>query len=325
MRAYIIRRLLLVIPTVLLVSIMIFFLMRLLPGDIIDWMIAGAGAGGFDRAQVEHDLGLDAPLLTQYGRWLGVVPQADGGFSGIFQGDLGVSWWQGISVTRLVALRWPVTFEIGLIGIVIAQLIGLPIGIYSALRQDNWGDYIGRSFAILCISIPGFWLATLIIVFPSIWWNYTPPLMYTPFTQDPIGNLEMVILPAMVLGMVTTGITMRMTRAMILEVLRQDYIRTAWAKGLKERIVIIRHVLKNALIPVVTIIGSWLPFMLGGAVIIEQIFALPGLGRLFLSAALQRDYPLISGLMFLFAFVLVLVNLMVDLTYAYLDPRIHYR
>ena len=317
------------IPTLLIVTILIFVLARLVPGDIIDAMIAEelerGGEVAIDREAIEHQLGLDVSVIHQYGRWLGVVPQPDGNFSGLFQGDFGVSWWQNIPVLELLVLKWPVTLELGLMGIIVAQLIALPIGIYSALRQDKWGDYIGRSFAILCISVPGFWVATLVIVFPSIWWNYMPPIMLIPFTEDPIGNLKMFIVPAIVLGMALAGGTMRMTRTMMLEVLRQDYIRTAWAKGLRERVVVMRHALKNAFIPVVTLIGLQVPVIIGGTVIIEQIFLLPGLGRLTLDALMQRDYPLLSGVMLFFGVGLVLINLAVDLTYAYLDPRVHYK
>ncbi len=329
MRAYIIRRLLLMIPTLLLVTILIFILARLVPGDIVDAMIAEelerGGEVQIDREAILQQLGLDVSIIHQYGRWLGVVPQPDGNFSGLFQGDLGISWWQRISVVELVALKWPITLELGLMGIIVAQLIALPIGIYSALRQDTAGDYIGRSFAILLISLPGFWIATMVIVYPSIWWSYMPPIMLIRLTDDPLGNLRMFIVPAILLGMAMSGTTMRMTRTMMLEVLRQDYIRTAWAKGLRERVVIIRHTLKNAFIPVVTIIGLQVPVMIGGTVIIEQIFALPGIGNLTIQALLKRDYPLISGVMLFFGVGLVLINLMVDLTYAYLDPRVHYR
>ncbi|MBA7481114.1 Dipeptide transport system permease protein DppB [subsurface metagenome] len=243
----------------------------------------------------------------------------------IIHGDLGVSLWKGTPVIEEIAARWPVTLELSILGLIIGQLIAIPIGIYSALRQDKWGDYIGRSFAILCISVPGFWLGTMIIVFPSIWWGYMPSIMLIPFTEDPLGNLKMFIIPAVVLGMALSGATMRMTRTMVLEVLRQDYIRTAWGKGLRERVIVIRHALKNALIPVVTVIGMQVPILVGGSVIIEQIFCLPGIGRLTVSAITERDYPIVSGVMLLFAVALVLINLMVDLTYGYLDPRVHYK
>ena len=325
MRAYIIRRLLILIPTLLLVTLLIFFLIYLIPGDIIDAMQAQTPDERLDRALLERELGLDKPLIVQYGRWVGIAPQADGSLSGLLQGDFGISWWRKTPVLKLVALSWPVTLQLGLMGLIISQLIAFPVGIYSALRQDKWGDYISRSFAILCISIPGFWLGTLVIVFPSIWWNYTPSLMIIRFTDDPIGNLKMFIIPAIIVGMAMAGALMRMTRTMMLEVLRQDYIRTAWAKGLRERVVTLRHALKNALIPVITLIGLQMPLLMGGTVIIEQIFSLPGMGRLILSATLHRDEPLIGGLMFIFAGVLVLINLMVDLTYAYLDPRVHFK
>ncbi len=327
MRAYIIRRVLLMIPTLLLVTIMVFFLIRLIPGDVIDAIMAAPGAGDveYDRASLEKDMGLDAPLLTQYGRWLGVVRDKDGDFSGLFQGNLGYSWWRKVTVISLVAEKWPVTLELALFGIIIAQSIALPIGIYSALRQDHWGDYIGRSIAIGAISIPSFWMATLVIVFPSIWWGYMPSIMLIRLTEDLLGNLKMFIVPAMVLGLAMSGMTMRMTRTMMLEVLRQDYIRTAWAKGLRERIIVTRHALKNALIPVVTIVGLSMPSMIGGTVIIEQIFCLPGMGRLIIGATLNRDHALMSGVIFLFAIALMLINLGVDLTYAYLDPRVRYK
>jgi len=324
MSAYVMRRLLLMIPTVFLVTVIIFLLVRILPGDIIDAMMAEEGAEELNRAVLMRDLGLDAPLLIQYGRWIGVTPRMDGSFSGIFQGNLGESWWRKMSVVELLSLKWPITFELGIMALVIAQLVALPIGVFSALQQDKWGDYIGRSFAIGAISIPYFWVGTMIIVFPSIWWGYMPSIKLIPFTEDPIGNLRMFIVPALCLGMVLSGVTMRMTRSMMLEVLRQDYIRTAWAKGLNERVVVLRHALKNALIPVITIVGLQLPVVIGGTVIIEQIFVLPGMGRLIISAVQQRDYPLISGILFLFAIVLVLINLTVDLTYGFLDPRVRY-
>ncbi len=327
MRAYIIKRLLLMIPSLVLLTFLIFLVVHLLPGDMIDAMEATSSEAysGLDRAALEKDLGLDAPLLTQYGRWMGLAPQSDGSFSGVFQGNLGVSWWTKDPVLELVATRWPVTAQLGLMAIIVAQVIALPIGIYSALRQDSWGDYISRTFAILCISIPGFWLATIVIVYPAIWWDYMPPILYSPLTEDPLGNLRMLIIPSIVLGMATSGGTMRVTRTMMLEVLRQDYIRTAWAKGLRERVITLRHALGNALIPVVTIIGPQVLLLVGGSVIIEQIFGLPGMGRLILSAIIERDEPLVSGIFLVLGVGLMFINLMVDLAYGFLDPRVRYR
>ena len=332
MRAYIIRRLLLMIPTVFVVTVIIFLVLRLAPGDVVDEIarrMISAGEGDFNiiemREVVRHMLGLDVPVIQQYGRWMGVWPQADGSFSGLFQGDLGRSFWRAGTIAESIARRWPVTIELGAMALIIAQLIALPIGIYSALRQDTWGDYIGRSFAILLIAVPGFWVATLVMVLPAIWWGYMPPIMMVPFIEDPLRNLRMFIVPAIVLGTAMAGGTMRMTRTMMLEVLRQDYIRTAWAKGLRERVVILRHALKNALIPLVTIIGLQMPLMIGGTVIIETIFCLPGIGMLLVESISWKDYPVVSGVMLFYGALLMLINLGVDLSYAYLDPRIHYK
>jgi len=326
MRAYIIRRVVLVIPTVFLASLIVFFMIRLIPGSVIDAMLTTSGSFLIrNRALLEQRLGLDVPVFTQYGRWMGFIPGADGSISGILQGDFGTSLWRGNPVIEQILDGLPVTVELGLLGLIIAQVISLPIAIFSALRQDTWGDYVSRTFAILCMAVPGFWLATLIIVMPSIWWGYMPSIALIPFVEDPIGNLKMFIVPAIVLGMGMTGATMRLTRTMMLEVLRQDYIRTAWAKGLRERVVVLRHALKNALIPVVSLIGLQVPVMIGGTVIIEQIFCLPGIGRLTMDALMRRDYTIISGILIFFGLAIVLINLMVDLAYGYLDPRLRYR
>jgi peptide/nickel transport system permease protein len=324
-RAYVIRRLILIIPTLLVLSFLIYFLISFVPGDVISAMMAVPGADQeIDREALEKKLGLDDPLIVQYGRWIGFVRQTDGDLRGLFQGDFGVSWWTRQPVVGLMIERWPVIIELGFLGMAIAQLIALPIGIFSALFQDRWPDYVARSFAILCISIPGFWLATLVVVLPTIWWGSMRPLAYIKLTEDLMGNLGMVIAPAIVLGMSLAGLTMRMTRTMMLEVLRQDYIRTAWSKGLRERVVVVRHALKNALIPVITIVGLQLPVLVGGTVIIEQIFGLPGMGRMVLDAIMRRDQPLVSGSLLIFAVGLVLINLLVDLAYSFLDPRIRY-
>ena len=328
MRVYIIRRLLLMIPTVFLVSLIIFFMIRLVPGSIIDIMIAQQiqmSGVAVDRDYLERELGLDVPVYVQYGRWLGILPNADGEISGLLQGDFGDSLWSQNPVIEEIADRWPVTIELGLLALIVAQCIALPVGIISALRQDSWVDYFARSFAIVCISVPAFWVGTMVIVFPSIWWGYMPSIIYIPLFEDPIGNLKMFIVPAMVLGMTMSGMTMRMTRTMMLEVLRQDYIRTAWSKGLKEQVVVVRHALKNALIPVVTLVGLSLAILVGGTVIIEQIFVLPGMGRLIIDGITQRDYTVVSGVMVFFATTMVMANLLVDLTYGFLDPRVHYK
>jgi len=317
MRAYIIRRLLLLIPTLLLVTMIVFCAVRFIPGSVIEMMAAQSGeTENMDATirAIRHNLGLDVPIHVQYFRWLGNA----------LRGDLGRSLWTQESITRELFQRLPISVELGILAIVIGLLIAVPVGIFSAIRQDSIGDYIGRSIAIFCISVPSFWLATLVVVYPSIWFGWTPPLPVIPFLQDPLGNLRQFIIPAILLGMVMSGTTMRMTRTMMLEVLRQDYIRTAWAKGLKEQVVIYRHALKNALIPVVTIVGLQLPILVGGAVIIETIFGLPGLGWYFVDALFQRDYPIISAINLIVAAFVMFCNLAVDIAYAYLDPRVHY-
>ncbi|MBA7472324.1 Dipeptide transport system permease protein DppB [subsurface metagenome] len=314
------------IPTMFIVSILIFSMIRLIPGDIVVLMLRSRGHPSLsDRAVLEQELGFDVPVLKQYGRWVGVVRDKDGSFSGVLQGDLGDSLWKHTPVVDEIVDRVPVTLELGLLALIIAQLISLPIGIYSAIRQDSAGDYVGRSLATVLIALPNFWVGLMIIILGSLWFGWSPPLKVISFTEDPIGNLGMFIVPAFIMGMAETGTAMRMTRSMMLEVLRQDYIRTAWAKGLGERVVTMRHALKNALIPVITLIGLQIPYLLGGAVIIETIFGLPGMGRLLVEATMDRDYTIVSGVVFSFAVLLILTNIAVDLTYGYLDPRVRYK
>ncbi len=333
MRGYIIRRLLLVIPTMLLVSLLVFFSIRLLPGDVMQLMVADwsfvFSAEGITPEEglelIRQDLGLDVPAHIQYGRWIGVLPDGEGSFDGLLQGNLGDSLWSRRPVTEDILPRLPVTIQLSIMALIISQLIALPVGIYSAIRQDTWGDYIGRSVAIICIAVPSFWVGTMVMVFPALWWGWLPPLKFIPFFENPLENLTMLIIPAILLGMAISGITMRLTRTMMLEVLRQDYIRTAWAKGLREKVVVTRHALKNAMIPVITIVGMQVPLLLAGSVVIEEIFALPGMGRLMIHALNQRDYLVLTGINMLLASVVVFVNLMVDLAYAYLDPRVTYK
>lgn len=314
MRSYTIRRLLLLIPTFLLVTLIVFLLVRLIPGSIVDLMILQQGCT-ISSAQIEHALGLDVPFHIQYVRWLEQM---------VLHGNLGNSLWRGTPVTTEILSSLPVTLELGLLGIITALTIAVPIGIYSAIRQDTAGDYLGRTLAILCISLPSFWLGTLAMVLPAIWWSWSPPVIYVSIFKDTIENLAMFIIPGFILGMVLSGVTMRMMRTMMLEVLRQDYIRTAWSKGLTEGKVITRHALKNALIPVVTIVGLQVPILVGGTVVLEQIFCLPGVGRLLLEALNKRDYPIVSGVNVFLSLFIIIVNLLVDLTYGWLDPRIKF-
>ena len=317
MRDYLIKRVLLIIPTLFMISIIVFLIMRLMPGDIVDSIMQRAisRGGSVDREAIERAFGLDVPIHVQYGRWIGDI---------FLHGRLGDSLRSGQPVTREILSRTSVTFELGLLALVTALLLGLPIGVYSAYRQDTLGDYIGRSIAIVLLAVPTFWLATMVILYPAIWWAWSPSLEIIPFTEDPLGNLAQFIVPGFITGTFLAGVTMRMTRTMMLEVLRQDYIRTAYAKGLAERLVVTRHALKNAFIPVVTIVGMELPLLVGGTIITEQIFTLPGMGRLFLDSLENRDYTMVSGINLVIATAVVGANLLVDISYAYLDPRVRY-
>ena len=318
MRAYVIRRVLLVIPTLFLVSALVFLSVRFIPGDIVDVMSARmdyVGSGEINRELLRERLGLDRPVYVQYARWVSDI---------LLHGTLGESLYGGFRVEERLAGRLGITVELGLVAVIAGLLIALPVGIYSAIRQYTAADYVGRSFAILGLATPNFWIGLMVMIYPAIWWGWTPPMTHVRFTAAPWANLRMFIIPSLILGTYLAASTMRMTRTMMLEVLRQDYVRTAWAKGLRERRVVLRHAVKNALIPVVTLVGLQLPIIAGGSVIIENIFNLPGLGRLMLIALNERDYPVISGVNLFFATVVVLVNLVTDLTYAFLDPRIRY-
>ena len=317
MRAYIIRRLLLMVPGLLILTVLVFLSVRFIPGDAIDLMTMEYGGGEVDREALERELGLDVPFYVQYGRWMG----------GIFlHGTLGKSLFGGaFSVEEKILDRLPVTIQLGVLAIAIGLVIALPVGIYSAIRQDTAADFLGRSVAIIGLATPNFWLALMVMLYPAIWWGWSPPMQWVPVTEDPLGNLGVFIIPSLILGTYLSAATMRMTRTMMLEVLRQDYIRTAWSKGLKERVVIIRHAVKNALIPVVTLIGLQMPILVGGSVIMENIFNLPGLGRLMVAALEDRDYPVVSGVNLFFATMVMGINLLIDLMYPVLDPRVRYK
>lgn len=313
MRGYILRRLLALIPTLFFASVIVFVTVRLIPGSVIDLMLAqNPLSAEKDRAAIEVALGLDRPMYIQYFRWAGDV----------LQGDLGRSLWQDTPVTQELLARIPVTLELALLAMAVSIIVAIPIGIFSAIRQDTAGDYVTRSFSILMLAIPTFWLGTLVMVFPSIWWGWAPELKYTPFFQDPIANLRQMLLPAVILGCSLSAVNMRLMRTTMLEVLRQDYIRTAWAKGLSERVVVVRHAMRNALIPVITLLGIEFAAVIGGAVILELIFVIPGMGLLLLEAVSSRDYPVITGIFLLVGVCVMLINLLVDLSYGLLDPKV---
>ena len=318
MTTYVIRRLLLAVPTLLILTVLVFMLVRFLPGNIIDMMESDLEALDWqlDREGFLRLMGLDVPFYVQYARWIG----------GMFlHGTLGDSLFAGHTVEEKILAALPVTVQLGAMSFVLAQLIALPVGIYSAIRQDTAADYVARTIAIIGMATPNFWLALMVMIYPTIWWGWAPPIEYIPFAEDPLGSIGMLIIPSVIVGTAMSAGTMRLTRTMMLEVLRQDYVRTARSKGLKERVVIYRHSVKNALIPIVTVVGGQIPILVGGSVIIENIFVLPGLGRLFVDALAQRDYPMVSGINLFFGTVILLNNLFIDLLYPFVDPRVRYR
>jgi peptide/nickel transport system permease protein len=316
MYIYALRRLLLAIPVLLLSSVIVFGLMRVMPGDALTALMAESGnVSERELQKLRRDLGLDRPYHEQYLLWVWQMVTFNPGYS-IFTSE-------PIPVALKKAI--PVTIELALLGMGMGLLIAIPVGVLSATRQDKFADYLGRLVAISGLSLPDFWLGTLVITFAAIWFAWIPPLGYTSLWEAPWKNLQQFLLPAAVLGFRLSAATMRMTRSTLLEVLREDYVRTARAKGLVERAIIYKHALKNALIPVVTIVGGQLGTLLAGTVIVETIFALPGMGRLTVEAILFRDYPVVQTNVMLVAATLVTLNLLVDLAYAWLDPRIHYR
>ena len=314
MSSYLIRRLLLLVPTLLGVSIVVFVLVRLLPGDAVALQLQDARASAADEAALRSQLGLDRPVSVQYVDWLTTLAR----------GDLGHSFRSHQPVLQELANRLPVTAELGLLALLIAAAVATTIGVISAVKQDTWADYTARSAAIGLLAVPGFWLGTLVVTLPSVWWHWTPPLRYVRLTEDPLKNLTIVIIPAVILGLGLSGGLMRLVRTQMLEVLRQDFIRTAAAKGLAEHSVVMRHALKNAFIPALTVLGLQVALLVSGTVVLESIFVLPGMGRYLLESVQARDYPAIQALNLIFATVIVITNLVVDLLYGWLDPRVRY-
>jgi peptide/nickel transport system permease protein len=325
MRQYILRRALLIPPTILGVTLLISALLQILPGNVADIIVAESGGlnPALTKEQIEDDLGLNDSLLgidalgflVQWGQWLG----------GIAQGDFGEYFRSGRPVSDELISRAPVTLQLSAIALVLSLLIALPIGVLSAIRQDTPADYAARSSAIFMLALPSFWLATMFIVLAGQYWNdLLPPFIYHDLWEDPESNLRQMWAPAVILAFGLAGGVMRLTRGQMLEVLRQDYVRTAWAKGLRERTVITRHAIKNAFIPVVTLIGVQVPLLVSGSVVLEYIFSIPGLGQMLLEGLSQREYLAVLGVNVFVATVIVITNFAVDITYSFLDPRIRY-
>lgn len=312
MQRYFARRAILVLPTLLGLTLVVFLAVRLLPGDVIDQIVGESGTETPElRQAVEERYNLTGNVVLRYFDWLG----------GLVQGDLGKSIISDRPVTEHLRERMAVTIELGLLALIISQLIALPVGIISAIRQDTIVDHVARSFSILLLAVPSFWLGLLAITYGFAWFGWTPPLRYVDFREDPASNLRSLWVPALILGAALSGTVMRLTRSTVLEVLRQDYVRTAWSKGLQERQIIVRHVLRNAMIPVVTVIGLQIPIVVGGTVVLESIFGLPGLGTFLLDSVQRRDYPAIQGIVLLSGTLVIVTNLLVDFTYPILDPR----
>lgn len=312
---YILRRVLLAIVVLLLVSIGVFSIVRLLPGDAVILTLGEFSVLTPEALEnARHELGIDRPFINQYGTWI----------RGVVRGDLGDSLVTRRSVTGELSKRITLTLHLAVMAMIVGLLIAIPIGILSAIRQDTAADYGGRLFAIMGLSLPDFWMAVVAITFLTIVFQWFPPRGFEPIWIDPWKNLQQLFLPALIIGWRFSAVVMRMTRSCLLEVLREDYIRTAQAKGLGEQAVIVRHALKNAMIPVVTIVGQQFSLLIGGTVIVEFIFLLPGVGSLTLDAVLLRDYTMIQGAVLFFASVMVFMNLLVDLSYAWFDPRIRY-
>ena len=301
------------IPTMIGISIIIFLMVRLLPGDIVS-VLAGGDVGSDPELieQARRDLGLTGSYPEQYWRWI----------SGVLQGDLGVSLRNTEPVSTVLLDALPITFELMFLGLLIATVIGVPLGVLSAVKRDSKHDFAARIGGLVGVSIPSFFLATLLLLFTSKVFGWVPPLNYVPFYEDPIANLSQFILPAISISVFTLAIVMRMVRATMLEVLGQDYVRTARAKGVKRNVVISRHALRNSLIPVVTVVGFEIGILMGGSAIVEIIFGLPGLGNTLINAIFNRDYPVVQGATMLLAFIFIFANLLVDLLYGVLDPRI---
>jgi peptide/nickel transport system permease protein len=313
-KRYILSRVALAIPTLFLVSLIVFALMRFMPGDVATRMVEGHAYAPTLQA-LRHDLGLDRPVHVQYLDWIGGI---------VLRGDFGQSYWTRQPILEEFVRRFPVTLELATLTILVSVVLGVAIGIVSAVRQDTASDYIGRILAILALSVPYFGLAVLVVVLPSIYFKWTPVWTYVAFSADPLANLKIMLIPALVFGVTRAGPIMRIMRSALLDVLRQDYIRTAWSKGLGERTIVLRHALKNAMIPVISLIGLQAPLYIGGSVIIESIFRLPGVGLFFFEALTRLDYPVVQSVNLIIAAMVVGLNLLIDLSYAFLDPRIRY-
>jgi peptide/nickel transport system permease protein len=315
---YLLRRALFALGTLIGVSLIIFVVLRILPGDPLVAILGVEGHAKMapaDRAAIMRDLGLSDSLPVQYARWM----------RDIATGQLGKSFFRGDTVRDLILHRGPLSAEIAVLALIISWLVGLPVGILSAVRPNGWADALVRTLSVLFIAVPGFWLGLLIVLALLFWFGYKAPIIIVQIWENPWENFQLIIGPALVLGLAQGAYIARMSRSCLLEVIREDYVRTARAKGTLERSVVMRHALPNALLPVITISGVLLGFVLGGSVAVEQAFGVPGLGRALVVAIVERDIIVVQNLVLLYAGIFVLVNVLVDMSYAWLDPRIRYQ
>jgi len=319
MLKFIIHRFLLMIPTLVGVAVLVFFLLRMMPGDPVATMLLGDGGGANMPPEVIEQerarLGLDQPIWVQFFKW----------FWSALQGDFGVSMWTGQPVLYEIGIRLELSLQVAVMATILAILLALPLGTLSAVFKDTWIDHSIRVFSIAGLAVPSFWLGMIIILLLLTWFSWIPPLTFTPFLKDPWENMSQLIWPALAVGYRYSAVSTRMMRSSILEVLQEDYIRTARAKGVIERLVVARHAMRNALLPVVTVIGLEFAFLIGGLVVTEQVFNLNGIGKLFVQAVARSDFTMIQGLVLLVSVFFVLINFVIDLMYAFLDPRIRYR
>jgi len=313
-RRYVVGRLLLMIPTLLGVAVLTFVVMRLVPGDIVALRYAGSSVPQDIIDKERAILGLDKPMWLQFTDWMGQLAHL----------DFGKSLWTGNPIIDEIWTRLPLSIELAIIATLLAVAIAIPLGVMAAVKQDSWVDYAIRVVSVGGLAMPSFWIGIMLVLGTITVFGWAPPLVYTSIFDDPVANLSQLILPAISVGYRYSAVSMRMTRSTVLEVLREDYVRTARAKGLRERLVVARHALRNALLPVVTVVSLEFAFLIGGLVVTEQVFNLNGIGKLLVDAVTHRDYPLIQALVVLLAAVFVLVNFVVDLVYVVLDPRIRY-
>ena len=316
MLMYLAKRLFLTLPTLFGAALLIFFMLRVVPGDVVEVKLRADGAAVSEQtiADERRRLGLDKPLVEQFGGWI----------AGLVKLDPGLSMWTGRPVVDEMAIRLPLSIQVAVMGALIATIIAVPIGTLSALHRDSMIDYALRAFSLAGLAVPAFWFGMIMILLMLRLFNWLPPVIYTPFWTDPIANLSQLLWPALVVGIRYAAVVSRMVRSSVIEVMKEDYIRTARAKGLKEKVVIVRHAMKNAMLPAITVIGLEFAFLMGGLVVTEQVFNLNGIGQLFVQAVAHRDFVLVQNIVMFIAVIFILTNLVVDLLYAALDPRIRY-